>query len=95
MGEDSEFFARHVRDIHEDVLKREESSNEKYKGAVDSRKICPIQGGWFCHGYPATRKVSSGSYQKLQRKGTDVQVLKHLGENAYLLQLSFYPLILY
>ena len=90
MSESAEAFARHVHDLHKDISNRIHSSNTRYKVQANScRRHLEFAVGDYVMIRIRPKRFPLGTVKKLQARSVGpFKVLKRIGSNAYVIELS-------
>ncbi|GFZ19760.1 hypothetical protein Acr_28g0004650 [Actinidia rufa] len=89
VSESAESFARHIRELHDEIRKVINDSNFEYKFQADSRRCrAEFQVGDYVMVRIRPERYPSGTARKLcARSAGSFKVLKRIGPNAYVIDL--------
>ena len=91
ISESAEAFAWHIHDLHNEIRKKIQVSNSQYKIHADThRRHAEFQVGDYVMIRIQPEQFPSGTVKKLQAHSADpFKVLKWMGPNAYVINLSY------
>ena len=87
--EDTEAVTIHMHDIHEDVRREIDSSNEKYEEDTDVHlNICKLRRWWFSYGAICYELFLARKFKTLQpQSGNPFKIIKKIISDAHVLEL--------
>ncbi|XP_026655874.1 uncharacterized protein LOC113461018 [Phoenix dactylifera] len=85
-SESAESLAQHIRDLHKDIIKKLNISNQIYKQLADShRRTSDLAEGDYVM---IRKRFPSGTVKKLHARGAgSFKILKKIGSNAFVVDL--------
>jgi len=89
VSESAESYAQHLKELHKEISKEIQMSNEVYKHMADSRKrIKEFNEGDFVMIKHRPERFPPGTMKKLHAQGAGpFKIIKKVGSNAYVLEL--------